>query len=121
MSGKPGIGVVELLDDEWLPHEPPRLQPLDPNWTPVQQAVSFGDNVSLGELLAQGKVSREERDYALWTAAQFSDEPAILKMLLNAGANVNARDGEGRTALSVAEHNGSAEVVRLLKEAGAKE
>jgi len=46
-----------------------------------------------------------------------------VKALLEKGADVNARDNEGRTALTYAEKYGlrnKGEIVRLLKDAGAK-
>ena len=47
-------------------------------------------------------------------------EPAMIRLLLQKGAAVNAQDGNGRTALDWALPQGETETVRLLREAGGK-
>lgn len=44
----------------------------------------------------------------------------IAQMLLDAGADVNAEDQNGGTALMRAADNGYADIVRILTEAGAQ-
>jgi ankyrin repeat protein len=44
----------------------------------------------------------------------------IVKILIEAGADVNAKDNEGRTALKRAANTGRTDLVQLLKDAGAK-
>lgn len=46
---------------------------------------------------------------------------SILKMLIEAGADVNAQDNDGKTALSLAKEVGNTEIVQLLTDAGAKD
>ncbi|HYG29103.1 MAG TPA: DUF6438 domain-containing protein [Allosphingosinicella sp.] len=53
-----------------------------------------------------------------WELAPDADEPALVRLLLARGVDVNARDGIGWTALQQAYDDG-AEVVRLLLAAGA--
>jgi ankyrin repeat protein len=45
----------------------------------------------------------------------------IVELLIAEGANVNARDGAGRTPLWYAKDEGNTEVVELLLKHGAKE
>ena len=42
-------------------------------------------------------------------------------LLIEAGANINAKNYGGKTALMLAEENNAADVIELLKAAGAKE
>jgi ankyrin repeat protein len=46
------------------------------------------------------------------------DHKAVIRMLLEGGADVEMRDNEGRKALSYASRNGQVKVVRLLLESG---
>jgi len=47
--------------------------------------------------------------------------PIIAKLLLDAGADVRVKDTDGDTALALAKLKGHAEIVQLLKKAGATE
>ena len=46
--------------------------------------------------------------------------PAVVKLLIEKGADINARDNSGRTALMIASKNGHTQIVELLKAHGAK-
>jgi ankyrin repeat protein len=47
--------------------------------------------------------------------------PEVVRLLVEKGAKVDAKDTEGKVALIYAEQAGNAEIVRLLKEAAAKQ
>ncbi len=53
--------------------------------------------------------------------AAFHGHTAIVEALLAAGAKVNAKNNDGKTALSIAAEKGHTDIVELLKKAGAKE
>ena len=49
------------------------------------------------------------------------NDPTLVKWLIEAGANVNAKASSGETALSVARQRGNTKIVAALKAAGAKD
>lgn len=49
------------------------------------------------------------------------DDPALVRMLIAAGADVNAKDKEGNTALRIARDWEEEETIALLLKAGAKD
>jgi ankyrin repeat protein len=44
----------------------------------------------------------------------------VVSMLLEAGADINAQDVRGATALTIATEKGSVELVQLIQDAGAR-
>ena len=71
---------------------------------------------------AQAQVAPSALEAARYTglfAAAHQGELAKAKKLLAAGANVNARDPYGRTAVHIATHAGQRELIRALAQAGA--
>lgn len=85
------------------------------------QSSCFGaENVPL--LLQHGADARavnHEGETALRFAAAHATLLPAVQALLDAGADINARDSSGYTALSVADQLGNAEIARLLIENGA--
>lgn len=54
-------------------------------------------------------------------AASLGGHSDVVKALLEKGADVNVRSNDGKTALTYAEQSGNTEIIRLLKEAAAKQ
>lgn len=100
----------------------------------IHEAVRRGDLENVLEILRQHPRTVEDRDTLrpqsgelpmlqqatpLHFAAQ-SGHPAIVRALLDAGADVNARNPQGITPLHLAAWDGNAEIVSLLIERGAE-
>ena len=83
----------------------------------VQDAIRSGVNVNAK---TEDDPTLEQGRTVLMWAAQYNKDPAVIKVLVNAGADVNAKDRAGRTALMWAEQfNRKPEVIAALVEAGA--
>jgi hypothetical protein len=65
--------------------------------------------------------AREHDDTTPLADAVMCGDTACVKLLLEKGANVNDKDSTGKSLLRSAQENGYAEVVQMLKKAGAKE
>jgi ankyrin repeat protein len=61
-----------------------------------------------------------ERENALHVAARRGQQPDIVRLLLERGADVSARRGDGRTAWALARRGGFDELVALLEQSGAE-
>jgi ankyrin repeat protein len=86
-------------------------------------AASYNHTPVLRLLLEHGadvNVRNKDGETALIYAADQSN-PANIKLLLAHGADVTIKDQDGYTALMLAKHFGHADIVCLLKQAGAKE
>jgi ankyrin repeat protein len=68
--------------------------------------------------VSEGQDHPTNKDSMLITAAEHSDIGAV-RQLLKDGAEVEARDGQGRTALLLATSRNDAKIAKLLIEAGA--
>ena len=84
-----------------------------------------GDVRKVGELLAAGadvnfSLTAHPSCIPLTCAAQ-QGHAEVVRLLLDSGANVNARDDSHLTALQWAQEKGHGDVVSMLKGAGAKE
>ena len=55
----------------------------------------------------------------LMYAAMYNHTPEVAKALINAGANLNTKDNDGRTALMWAARNHNPELLKALVKAGA--
>ena len=90
----------------------------------LTDAASSADAETVRRLLAEDpQLAREYTDEG-WTALHLAATPEIAAMLLDAGADINARNqhkfaGPGNSPLSAAVYQQRNEVVRLLIERGA--
>jgi YD repeat-containing protein len=82
------------------------LSPIDPNSGPVRGYVAYRSFSVVGDKAVE-----------LWLAAKSGDLNAV-KTAIEQGADVNAKDSDGRAATVLASREGHAEVVRLLLSKG---
>jgi ankyrin repeat protein len=92
--------------------------------TALMLAAPFGTPELIGELLKAGAAvnARDIRQMTplMLAVASENQDVRVVRMLLGAGADVNARDGEGESVLDWARKFGSPEVISELEKAGAK-
>lgn len=67
-----------------------------------------------------GLWKNKEGKTALMYGIEDNDNIEKVRLLIKAGADVNAKDNDGNTALSLAQEAGNLEIIQLLKEAGAR-
>ena|SRR5579871_652159 len=95
--------------------------------TELHLAAYYGELDWVENCLAGG-LNVDVRDHGGYTPLHWAadmglvngDREAIVATLIQAGADVNARDRAGRTVLTVAEAVGNADIVRQLLASGAQ-
>ena len=101
---------------------PARAQVLGANDKPIHDAARLGTDVEVRAILAADATARDARTSGGATPVHLAAtnvNPAALKALIAAGANINARDNEGVTPLHMAAYTQRTTHARLLLEAGA--
>jgi ankyrin repeat protein len=88
------------------------------NWTALMLANQAGHKKVSELLIKKGANIADELNSDLFNNAKWGD-PKKIKLLLEKGAEVNAQDNSGRTALIIAAWNGHEEVCKLLIAQGA--
>jgi lysophospholipase len=102
-----------------------RLTSAETAFTALGYAIRNGDLPTVKDILEGDEVNHQllkKADYAGNTAvhlAAVGPEPEVLRELLVRGASVHARNRADNTALWLAEKIGNAEIVEILREAGA--
>ena len=89
------------------------------NTAKVARLIKAGANVNATNNDGLNALIWNSGETALMRAAWHNAADAA-KLLIEAGADVNATDNDGKTALMLAKENDAADVIALLKTAGAK-
>lgn len=94
--------------------------------SPLGVAIQKNDPVMIKALIVKGAdvnmINRETGETPLMFAARYSTSEGVVEALLDAGAEINAKDKKGRTALSAANENPDRfSMIKLLKRRGAEE
>ena len=88
-------------------------------------AAAMGDAGTVKLLLEKGADAHVRNEYGytalMCAAAAETNDPELIKALLAARAEIDVKAKDGETALKLAGRKGNTEIVRLLKQAGAKE
>lgn len=109
---------IDLLDDEFLPVLPHLYRNYDTSQTQLVRAGADGDLFETQKILSQGRLDTTELGQALvWAGAEGGAN--TVRALLSAGANVDAQDHSGNTALMAAAAYNNVRAVRVLLDAGA--
>jgi hypothetical protein len=101
-GGVRASSVVEFFANPWLPqHNPVLLRSGRPQ--PLAQAVVNGDALGTRLLVKSRQLTKKDLNFALFEAvlSQY-DNSTVIGLLLDSGADVNARAPDGSTPLMVA-------------------
>ncbi len=107
-----------------LDREPPAIGSYSSDgWTPLHLAAFFGQAEAVEVLLARGASvgarSRKPLENTALNAAAAGNHLGVCRILLDAGADPNARQAGGYVPLHAAAQNGNAALAGLLLEHGA--
>ena len=116
-------GKVDLLENHLNANAEQINDYASDGFTPLGLACFFGQKETVDFLLKKGadvnKISNNPMKLAPLHSAVAAQQIEIVKMLIEQGANVNAQQMKGVTALHSAAHNGLKDIVQFLLENGA--
>jgi len=132
LSGLDSIDIFEAAAtgdiarlEELLDADPSLIQAFSPDgWTALHLAAAFGGPQSVAFLLGHGAdpdvISQSAmRNRPLHAALSLSDNPEAIRHLIAHGADLNAKQAGGYTALHQGASAGKTEAVKVLMNAGA--
>lgn len=91
-------------------------------YLPIHLAADMGHAELVASFMDHGVPVGDQANAANWSPLHFAASRGhvdVVEALLGAGADAEARDGNGRTALDVASHNRKSDVVALLRDRSA--
>ena|SRR5689334_11338047 len=117
------LGIIDRLNER-LMEDPSRVNAVSPDgFTPLHLASFFGKTAVAKALIdagaEPGAVSVNEMRVQPLHSAAASRNVEICRLLIAAGADVNAKQRDGFTPLHAAAQHGDVELVELLLSAGA--
>ncbi|MCH7911223.1 MAG: ankyrin repeat domain-containing protein, partial [Candidatus Hydrogenedentes bacterium] len=91
-------------------------------YLPMHLAADMGHAGLVASFMDHGVPVGDQANAANWSPLHFAASRGhvdVVEALLGAGADAEARDGNGRTALDVASYSGNNEVAALLRDRSA--
>ncbi len=116
---------IYLFDHEWLAddfvsNKFPGIGRYDPEQFPLVSAAAVGDRLTVVNLLASHRFTKDDLNGALFEAVKYpSDNTDVISLLLGAGADVNAQRANGLTPLMEAVGTLNVSNMKLLVTSGA--
>jgi hypothetical protein len=102
-DGKRMYSYVELLADPWLPEPMAFVSPIGKFPPVLVHSAMIGDLIAVASELKNKQISRRELNRALFEAVgNLYDNTAVIRTLINAGADVNVHGPDGFTPLMMA-------------------
>jgi hypothetical protein len=102
-TGQKMYSYVDLMANQWVPEPQVLVSPMGKFPHAVVHAAQIGDQLSVVSELKNTRSSQRERNRALLAAVDnLYDNTAVMKALVNAGADINVHGQDGITPLMIA-------------------